>query len=188
MSLSLELFSWVFNDFEVFKTIKASETLGLCRQKRSAVKHLKISRCICSKKYVWDILKYLRHILNYLPCIFNFLREVFYRAKKIFFFVQATFFGMLRRTANVGRASACRREYGGKRPDNPHESSRKRNFYCMTLKWIVIFAYHRRFGCLPAGIQFIRTWERYFPLFCAQRFCVHGRAFSANRKSQSTYG
>ena len=56
-----------------------------CRQKRSAGKYLKINRCICSKKYVWDNLKYLRHIFDYLPCIFNLLREVFYHTKKIFF-------------------------------------------------------------------------------------------------------
>ena len=66
---------------------------GVCRQKRSAAKHLKISRCIYSEKYVWDILKYLRHIFDYLPCIFNFLRELFYRGKlKIFFFARGKFY------------------------------------------------------------------------------------------------
>ena len=63
-----------------------------CRQKRSPAKHLKISRCIYSKKYVWDILNYLRHISNYLPCIFNLLRELFYHMKKIFFSCGKIFF------------------------------------------------------------------------------------------------
>ena len=69
----------------------AFEMFWLCRQKRSHAKHLKISRCIYSKKYVWDILNYLRHIFDYLPCIFNLLREVFYHTKNKIFFRETVF-------------------------------------------------------------------------------------------------
>ena len=65
--------------------------VGVCRQKRSPARYLKISMCIYNLKYVWDILNYLRHILNYVPCIFNYLREIFYRAKKNIFFVRGAF-------------------------------------------------------------------------------------------------
>ena len=50
--LSAELFSGVFNDFKGYKVVKAPKILLFYRQKRSASKHLKISTCIYSKKYV----------------------------------------------------------------------------------------------------------------------------------------
>ncbi len=40
------------NDFRDFKVLMTLKSGGVYRQKRSAAKHLKISRCIYGKKYV----------------------------------------------------------------------------------------------------------------------------------------
>ena len=42
----------VFKVVNAINDLKDLKSMCFCRQKRSAAKHLKISRCICSKKYV----------------------------------------------------------------------------------------------------------------------------------------